>query len=821
MATTHTRKSDRWTHCGVLSVAVVLAWTTTALGATFTVTKTADTNDGTCDADCSLREAIIAANANAGADTVVVPAGTYVLMLLGSGEDFAATGDLDIRGDLTLTGAGAATTTIDGNGASADPDRVFQIISGSVSISGVTVQNGNSVGTGSFGGGIYTLSGTLTFTNSTLSGNSADAGGGIFNNSSVTLMNSTLSGNSARFSGGGILSSSGAVILAISTLIGNSAGAGDFGGGIFINVGPVTLTNSTLSGNSAGAGGGGIFSNVGPVILTNSIVANSTSGGDCAGSRITDNGHNLDSDGSCGVGPGGNPLLDPGGLASNGGPTQTIALLPGSPAADGGDDVTCAAPPVSAFDQRGLVRPGGGHTRCSIGAYEFAFALTPTNTPATTPTTTVTGTPANTSTVMATQTPTHTLNTTPTATPTLTPTSTLPATPTNNGELLGSVTLQGRPAPPNARWSVPLPVSCTPQGGGPAVTCTSTTDDSGNFLCGGLVLGAYTCCVKNSQTLQTCQSVTLPTGTPVNFGTLREGDANDDNCVLLVDFSILASTFSKCAGAVGFDARADFDGSGCVVLVDFSLLATNFGQCGDTAPLSFAAAATPTSVAPAPPARARAADGARGGGVVVAVLAPATVRMERSFTVALQVEAGPQAVDAAAAYLNFDPTVLQVEEVTAGNRLGVELRRQVDGAAGTVDYAAATLEDFPSGSFTLATVRFRALQPTVATPLTLHRLTPRQSDATFGGRSVLGASPGVTLVVVSSDEEMPASGCLGDCDGDGQVSVEELVEGVAIALEKAEPAQCRALDRNADGMVTIDEVLAAVGNGLRGCTVAW
>ena len=147
----------------------------------------------------------------------------------------------------------------------------------------------------------------------------------------------------------------------------------------------------------------------------------------------------------------------------------------------------------------------------------------------------------------------------------------------------------------------------------------------------------------------------------------------------------------------------------------------------------------------------------------------------------------------------------------------MELQRQVNNTAGTVDYAAATFADFPSGSFTLATVQFRALQPAVVTPLTLHRLAPRQTDATFGGRSVLGAAPGVTLAIVDGEEQTPVAGCVGDCDGDGQVSVEELVEGVAIALERAELEQCRALDGNADGMVTIDEVLAAVDNGLRGC----
>jgi len=136
--------------------------------------------------------------------------------------------------------------------------------------------------------------------------------------------------------------------------------------------------------------------------------------------------------------------------------------------------------------------------------------------------------------------------------------------------------------PPDPRWSVPLRVSLTPQAGGTALMCTPTTDQSGNFVCDGLPPTMYTVCVKHSHTLQNCKSVLLTVGpNPTDFGTLREGDANDDNCVALVDFSILGSAFGKCIGNVGFDQRADLDENGCVVLTDFSLLVTNFGQCGD------------------------------------------------------------------------------------------------------------------------------------------------------------------------------------------------------------------------------------------------
>ena len=260
-------------------------------------------------------------------------------------------------------------------------------------------------------------------------------------------------------------------------------------------------------------------------------------------------------------------------------------------------------------------------------------------------------------------------------------------------------------------------------------------------MCGGLLPGTYTGCVKNNQTLQNCQSVTLVDGSNiVNFGTLREGDANNDNCVLLVDFSILGSTFGKCTGNAGFDGRADFDGSGCVVLLDFSLLTTNFSQCGVTTPAALVTARRA--------GRALTGAATSGGRAALAVVAPPTVKVGQRFTVALQVEAGQQPVDGAAAYVNFDPSVLQVEEVTAGGQFGLELQRQVDNAAGTVNYAAATFEDFPAGTFGLATLHVRALR-TGTTTLVLNRTAPRQSDVTFGGASVFAPAQIATVTIAN------------------------------------------------------------------------
>ncbi|MFQ5614113.1 MAG: PKD domain-containing protein [Anaerolineae bacterium] len=255
-----------------------------------TLNDTIDANGGVCagltmaslpgpDGKTSLREAICAANTDAGADAITLPAGTYTLALSGANEDGNATGDLDIMGHLTLNGAGAASTIINGGRI----DRVLHIFSGVVvEINGVTITNGS---TGIWGGGIYNSGGTLTLNNSIVSGNTAGgsgAGGGILNNSgTLTLNNSAVSSNTADY-GGGIHSVYASAVLTLnnSAVSGNTAGGK--GGGIYNYDGTLALTNSTVNGNTAGGdteknrGGGGILSLMGTLALTNSTVSGNT-----------------------------------------------------------------------------------------------------------------------------------------------------------------------------------------------------------------------------------------------------------------------------------------------------------------------------------------------------------------------------------------------------------------------------------------------------------------------------------------------------------------------------------------------------------------
>src|SRR5206468_8808141 len=119
--------------------------------ATFAVNDTSDTpdlspGDGVClnaNGLCSLRAAVMEANALPGNHTISVPTGTYRLTIAGADEDGAAAGDLDITNDLRIQGAGSASTIIDGGAL----DRVFQIQPGVKAIlADLSIQNGNAHG---------------------------------------------------------------------------------------------------------------------------------------------------------------------------------------------------------------------------------------------------------------------------------------------------------------------------------------------------------------------------------------------------------------------------------------------------------------------------------------------------------------------------------------------------------------------------------------------------------------------------------------------------------------------------------------------------
>jgi CSLREA domain-containing protein len=352
--------------------ALLLALSTAgpAQAAIFNVTTTADTNDG-CDSQCSLREGIGAAAAAAGGDTVNVPAGTYVLS---SGELVYSP---QVAAALTLTGAGARTTVIDG----ADVDNVLDIVTGSAAISGLTMRNGSATFTG---GGLQTSGGTTTTLQNVtvadnLTGDGGD-GGGIHNGGTMTLLNVAVTGNQTSFGGQGAgIYTSGSLTLTNVTVSGNSIlDSPSQGGGIYLDGRPIAFTNVTVTGNQAGTGGtgGGIYVNT-PATFQNTIVAGNLAGATASecflAAAVTSNGGNLEGGTSCSFTGGSdeqnaNPLLGP--LQDNGGETNTHALGSGSPAVNGGTNIGC---PVT--DQRGVARPQG--PACDVGAYELVVSEPP------------------------------------------------------------------------------------------------------------------------------------------------------------------------------------------------------------------------------------------------------------------------------------------------------------------------------------------------------------------------------------------------------------------------------------------------------------
>ena len=242
------------------------------------------------------------ANALPGADTITVPAGTYVLTL----------GALGIFDDVTITGAGSATTIIDGNAQ----DRVIDLASfvvNTVDISGVTIRNGRAQGFGSgagihvnvghtlnltdvvvtenhstgSSGGIHGNLGPVTLTNSVISNNTADFSVGGINGSTLTIVNSAITGNSSFSGSGGGVSIGGATggpsTISGSTITNNFASS--HGGGTSIGK-AVTITNSTISGNTGGGKGGGIQVSAESVSLTDVTIADNTVTGSFGGGGI-------------------------------------------------------------------------------------------------------------------------------------------------------------------------------------------------------------------------------------------------------------------------------------------------------------------------------------------------------------------------------------------------------------------------------------------------------------------------------------------------------------------------------------------------------
>ncbi len=262
--------------------------------ATFSVDSTADSpsaepGDGTClskAGGCTLRAAVQEANASSVGNTIQIPSGTYTLAIAPEGADFGRSGSLFLKGEVTIEGASATDTVIDGGGLA----RVFEIAQGStVAISGVTVRGGAAKG--GDGGGLLNR-GSLNLQESTFSGNSATAdpgqsngrGGAIHNEGKISAMLVTLNENRADGRGGALFNAPGASVEMINGRIAGNLSLTDEGGAV-LNAGTLSLTMLPVRGNKASGGGGGVANVGGDLTLFDVALLENEAGANGGGLR--------------------------------------------------------------------------------------------------------------------------------------------------------------------------------------------------------------------------------------------------------------------------------------------------------------------------------------------------------------------------------------------------------------------------------------------------------------------------------------------------------------------------------------------------------
>jgi len=310
--------------------------------------------DGCLPADCSLREAVIDANAAADSDRILLSAGVYAINLVGSGEGAAATGDLDILQDSEIVGVGAGLTILDAAGlgepllASNQPELDF-------ALRRVTVRNSDVSGL-QLGTGRYAIEECEIRDNGTNSGHH-----GITTSvgANLTLRRVSIVGNSGN----------GLNLVQSTTTVENSTLSGNGVRDLFILLAAAfSCSHCTISDPADSDSEVAVFSSSN-VSFANSIVA-----GEClfSSGSLTSLGGNVESAGhTCTFTQASDQddvtavALALGALAANGGPTRTHLPVAASAAAGNADDALCLDD-----DQRGVPRT----TDCESGAVELTSA---------------------------------------------------------------------------------------------------------------------------------------------------------------------------------------------------------------------------------------------------------------------------------------------------------------------------------------------------------------------------------------------------------------------------------------------------------------
>ncbi len=289
----------------------------------------------------------------------------------------------------------------------------------------------------------------------------------------------------------------------------------------------------------------------------------------------------------------------------------------------------------------------------------------------------------------------------------------------------------------NASWVTDLKVSLGSATSAVEYPTTCQANGTGTLVLSKPVATGDYICVKNSHTL--ANKVVQPFGNPVDFRTLLEGDATNNNTVDALDFSFLTN-HKGCKGAAStkYDPQADFNVSSCVDAADLALYKANYKK-----PSGCKWNATSKMY------RKGVRDGNRNTVTLGATTLPTGLKVGDTFAYTIQVNANEaQAADGAAVYLNFDPTQLQVNGLQTGQSFDVTLEDTFDNTKGEINFAAGVWDNpAPTQTVELVTIKLTLLQSGGEQTLAFSTTEDRQTMIAGSGEEVTALSEDGNVVV--------------------------------------------------------------------------